>query len=308
MGTFLATIGSLYIVLATDLEDSKHEKAVEALGGHCDCAHHHELMMNQDGDHPTSSDGGSLRVREHMPPLMPGFSVDLLPVLSHGTTGKQRDAKQSGTAGRRKFRDIMIRLNEKTGAMAIRNDDEAFQLGPANAFPEIPGEKERNPELQQIRERYNEIASPSLRPARSRSESVRSEGEVSALDIEEPGSPEPAIVRGTRSRSSSAVPRLQGSQGDMFSVRPRPDFSTTPTRGSLDSKSRGASGSPIRKDTLEVPSEFRGHHPSHRRETSPHFRTRSASGGSGGHEIPKIIMTTEPESLPGSPELKSPEP
>jgi hypothetical protein len=157
-----------------------------------------------------------------------------------------------------------------------RFDISTFRGSPANDFPEIPGEQQRNRQLQQIRITYNEPRededSRSIRSARPRSRAASFNGNTaSGFGIGREGL--------TRSRTASPV-------------RPRPS-PLVGNGGSFEPQHPASDpiGTRVRRATLEVPSPV------------PRTPTRLATPTSPVVTVPTdinspVIVVSDSEALP----------
>ena len=298
-GAGLAVLGSLYLLLAADLEAEREGTSSTASIHH----HHHCNCSMQEVDRGrTLFTGSTHSIASHAATEMRRSnsndgrptSLEIAPTITRHATNATKASHQltrSGThdvANRRKVARALNAIGNQLGT-AAHLDDSEFKHGKALDFPEIPGEEHRNRALPQIRTQYNLArdddgnVTPLRRPhsrAGSFTGSVRS-----GLGIE--GIPT------TPTETSPPSPRF-----------PFPSSPTTPRANTLPverstselhnmhtSPSTGTSGGapPRRRDTLEVPSPV---HHSHTRN-SP-----SASSITARLEdeiSPAIVVSPEPE-------------
>ncbi|KAL9074305.1 MAG: hypothetical protein Q9157_004427 [Trypethelium eluteriae] len=243
VGTGLAALGSLYVLLAGNEDVIKAAPNADASMHHCNCSHHH-LDDNQSsiprnlrtmGSSPNSRDARSLDgSTDEMTPqhaaVLPemqqastrlstssSHSIHVVPTQSH----QVERIRTVDVGGRRKVAKALTAMGNFFGN-AHRDwfDDSEFKRGKALDFPEIPGEEHRNPDLTQIRDAYN--------PRRD------SAGNATPVHPEQ------------RSRASSLNRSVASDR--------RGEGSSTPPR--------------VRSDTLEVPAQV---HHSPTRYSSPPF-------------------------------------
>ncbi|QSZ32101.1 hypothetical protein DSL72_001670 [Monilinia vaccinii-corymbosi] len=256
VGTGLAVFGSLYRLLAANMEAEDEEVNPNT-------SQHHDLSKQEVG----------LGIVPESPPIITSASIETMrQTLSNSSARASHEAQTTSdphslglaksppdVGNRRKVANVLTAIGNYIGTAAqFRLDDSEFKHGKAVDFPEIPGEDQRNPKLQHIREAYNQTRdadgniTPILRP--SRAPSING-SIISGLDIESgAGAAEPVSPRPPTSQFSSSL---------ADSDRPR-----------------------LRRDTLEVPSQV--HHNLTRYDTS-----RSESQTS-----PVIIVSSETTDIP----------
>ncbi|KAI9642351.1 hypothetical protein NHQ30_009155 [Ciborinia camelliae] len=256
VGTGLAVFGSFYRLFAANMEADEEEVNQNT-------SKHHGLSKRGVRTVPESS---SYATPEMMRRSLSNNSTTTSHEMGHEIAQTMRvrpslgPAKSSSDVGnRRKVANILTAIGNYVGTAAqFRLDDSEFKHGKAVDFPEIPGEDNRNPNLQHIRETYNQPrdpdgnTTPAFRP--SRAPSING-SIISRLDIEDgTAMAEPTSPWSPASQLSSPT-----ANGD----RPR-----------------------LRQDTLEVPSQV--HHNLTRYEIS-----RSESQNS-----PVIVVSSETTDMP----------
>jgi len=190
------------------------------------------------------------------------------------TSPLHRAATMDDKGNRRRIAKVFLAIGDKLGsASADQFDDSEFKHGKALDFPEIPGEENRNKDLNRIRGRYNTDAGRER--SRSRAGSVRS---MASQNGGEGGS-----VSRMPSPAPGRLPRISTmpAEGDSS------ELNHTPTRGS-NSERLG------RRDTLDVPLPV---HFGHRRNDSSGsfsapFVARFEEPGSPG-----IVVSPDPEEV-----------
>ncbi|KAF3017074.1 hypothetical protein E8E14_006545 [Neopestalotiopsis sp. 37M] len=239
VGTGLAVIGSMFVVMAREADDEAASQISENKEPHSD---HHEGVLQhptrplpavqQAGQHGSPSGGR----HESSPHNFGSSLVTTFTRLSHGTF-------ETDAGNRRKFAGYLSKVSDYIGTPSRkRYDVSEFQQGPAMNYPEVPGETNRNEHLRKVRQRW---PTPSIREA-SRS-----------------GSPDSHIDFGNDTPESPQSPT-----SDQLPTMPRATrASTLPTSGdrSLSFGEPASSGehrgrSRLRRDTLEVPSPTRISH------------------------------------------------
>ncbi|KAK4186397.1 hypothetical protein QBC35DRAFT_501473 [Podospora australis] len=126
-----AAVGSLYMLLAKDIQESEATDRIEAANSevHCTCTHHHENI----------------------------FGIQMPSVSERGSHEKDSNSHAALDAGRRRSVAKVLRKVSHTFGTAAPDtyDDREFQEGIASDYPELPGEAERNRDLNKIRSTYN---------------------------------------------------------------------------------------------------------------------------------------------------------
>ena len=184
---------------------------------------------------------------------------------TEGAAGSPED-ELATDGGRKTVREWAIWFNQKTMNMAAGYDDDFFRTGEASEFPIVPGEEERNENLEENRRTWG-VRTPSLRPTRSRADSFTSVNSDIELEQGGPLSPPPIARRYTNGHSPPLRPLRRG-HSSTLPVQPRPTYiSNTSSAGASSSNHQHRAsdsptpGFPRRRDTLEVPPEtFTRHH------------------------------------------------
>ena len=177
-------------------------------GHHCTCSHHRpsndndsvkpqSQWDNRDQASPDELDSDQENVElsyqtHHSPTIhSPSKLTHAITSDSKATAGDSNQLHRSRTATiERNSRHVVASTFERIGDILGTPapeafDDSRFQRGPAADFPEVPGELERNAELNRIKEQYSKMrdAAP-LRKQRSRTGSFISERSETGLGIE----------------------------------------------------------------------------------------------------------------------------
>ncbi|KAH8178559.1 CoA-transferase family III [Sarocladium implicatum] len=176
----LAVIGSLYLLVANDMENLTKEEEE----GHCSCSHCHGpthptlglrlQMMSLD----TAAVSGGPGIGSRGSPGVQHSSISIdRHFLSGDLTRTTSEAVTLDAGRRRTVARAFVQASRAMG-MAAREwtDDSEFRRGRAMDFPEIPGEQYRSRQLSQIRTQYNQPRDENgnvtpAGPARSRASS-----------------------------------------------------------------------------------------------------------------------------------------
>jgi hypothetical protein len=316
VGTALAVLGSLYLLLAAEPEAKKDEATPDASPHPCHC----NCSMQQVGTGPSAASSHSVTIpvsasmRQTLSNDTEETSIEIVPTTSQPAPDHGHPMKRSWTiddAGyRRKVANSLTELANYVGTAAPnRFDISEFRRGRAVDFPEIPGEEHRNRALPQIREQYNQTRdadgyiTPVGRESRSRAssfnDSIASGRGIGGSTTPRSASPQPPHS----SRSPSPVPSL--------TIPRRPHASTFPVlRTSIEqpnspsSPTAGSSGVGLRprRDTLEVPS------PTHRstsRNGPSALSISSAHNVPQGMSSPTIVVSSDPDTSPAHTPISS---
>ena len=327
-GTTLAGLGSLYLLLAKGLEDMKKEESsledpVSTMH-HCNCSHNHHVDDSDRSGRASLDRQQSPRSRDDPitgeifaspSPISPDMREIGLGILSptatarddtdtrydelaHTITTRSTMTKRSNTfdaGSRRRVAKTLIALGNRFGTAATNLlDDSEFKQGKARDFPEIPGERLRNKDLQQYRETYNQprdmdgSATPLPREGRSRAPSFISEASAQNDDDNQtPRSP----------RSPSPLPPVR-----------RPRVSTYPARRTSSEVDKPESSlsarHPPRRDTLDVPSPL---HLGHTR-SSPSSSSIPSNVNVPRGEISPTIVISSNQDVPTQQSPQGPDP
>jgi hypothetical protein len=298
-------LGSLYLLLAADLETVKEEANPNASMHHCNCSMREVGIGVSTGSSHSVTIPGATDMRHSFSNGGRGTSSEIVPTASRPAPGQGHQAKRPWTAdagNRRKVAKALIAIGNYLGTAAHdRFDDSEFKRGKALDFPEIPGEEHRNRALPRIREQYNQCrdedgnVTPVLREQRSRA-----------------GSFTDSIASGLGVEGSSTTPRAAPPQSPQSPHSPSPSPSpTTPRRPHTStllaertsfepqnppsSSSASSTGGRLRqrRDTLEVPSPV--HHSPTRNNPSASSIT-SIVTISEGQSSPAIVVSSDPDS------------
>ncbi|KAK3998101.1 hypothetical protein QBC44DRAFT_313878 [Cladorrhinum sp. PSN332] len=180
----MAAFGSLYMLLAeTSIRES--DTTGVYLQGQCNCSHHHH-------SNPGDTEAG----------------LGIFPVINSERFSQENQRVQPADAGKRMkiakgLYSIALRFNTATHDPF---EDWILQNSVANNWPEIPGERNRNPMLPQIEEQYNSprIPEEDARSRRSRGNSFN--GSVRETSTSRPRPPTPRVS----SPNQSSSPGLLG--------------------------------------------------------------------------------------------------
>ncbi|KAI0850852.1 hypothetical protein F5Y00DRAFT_268229 [Daldinia vernicosa] len=316
VGTGLAALGSLYMLLAVDIEATKRGANLS------DPIHHFD-----DGQHPTrprassSLHSGGIEIThcddithpEHdlrSSPSMQDMNGGLFISSSHSVaapstahvrssssnSGRETSTEIAPTESRPSMHDIGNRRKVYNTLLVVSNylgtashdrfDDSEFKHGKAIDFPEIPAEDKRNPDLARVREAYNhhrnDDESASIRPSRAGS-FAGSPTMTRAISAPHPPSPV--------SRSSSPSPSTRGVQHS--NTLPAGQSSFDVQYQDASSSAGQTRGRPRqRRDTLEVPVV----HPSSSRAMQPSSPAASVTTITNSQGSPAIVISPDPDT------------
>lgn len=234
-GTVLAALGSLYVLLMTE-EADQAESTQDATECHCGSRLRPVLTLEQDSDGHTSD--RSL-----------DYATDMNPPRSRETalTDDTR-TRRSDPGGRRKVAEMLQKAGDKLGSAAHNKyDATAYNNSEAREFPEIPGEGQRNRELNELKRQYS-----LRRDVVLREESLRavSPSATASTFPEFDGSPttSPVLLHDEFSESPERMPTRR----DTLEI-------PSPTHSNFLDQDLGRA--PARRATLEVPSPTRSAFP-----------------------------------------------
>jgi hypothetical protein len=260
VGTGFAALGSLYLLLAVDLDAVRKKPNSNTYMHHCRCSTHDVGVGRLTASSDSIATSRATDVRRSFSDGGEGIPNETTPTTSQPSQEQANQSKRSWTTdmgNRRKVAQALTAIDKYLGTAAqAQFDDSEFKHGKALDFPEIPGEEHRNSALPQIREQYNQYrdargnVTPSLREQPSRSGSVNSR-----LGVED-GSTTP------RAASPSPTTPLRP-QASVLPAEPALfELQTPPSSSSVD-----PTGDRLQqRDTLEVPSPV--HHSPTRNNTS----------------------------------------
>ncbi|TVY42397.1 hypothetical protein LCER1_G009272, partial [Lachnellula cervina] len=302
-GAGLAVLGSLYLLLAADLEAEKEEtNSSPSIRNHhqhsCNCS----LEQVNRGrtsyarsTHSVASPGTAEMRRSDASNADRPTSLELTSTITRHPTTVTKASHQltrSGTSdvgNRRKVAKALNAIGNQLGT-AAHVDNTEFKHGKALDFPEIPGEDYRNRALPQIRMQYNQAhedeppATP-LRRQHSRASSFH--GSIaSGLGIEGiPTSPRETSPQSPHSPSTPTTARAS----TLPVGRPIVQLQNLPTSSSGGT----ARVRPVRRrDTLEVPSPVHHGHTRNTSESSIPVIAKAEDESS-----PAIVVSPEPEMI-----------
>ncbi|KAF7122939.1 hypothetical protein CNMCM5793_001115 [Aspergillus hiratsukae] len=270
VGAGLAVLGSLSLSLAAAVE--KQEDNVEG-------------KANSTYSDPLPSEriiGGAEASCVQDRPSSPGgdrdSSMEVGQTMSQNSRGPLRHSatEDRDQGSRRKIARTLIAISDWMSIAA--HDRYQFKSGPAQGFPEVPGEENRNGDLNRIREQYDRL---SRVPSFTGSISSRRDFEGSPR-IPTTASPAPSM--GGRSQASI-------SQAD------RSSFDVQDPSSSSSSGNATRSHSRARGNTLEVPKPVYASGGRIRSSTAPN---RAVGESSTGDNSPTIVVSPDPgPSSPG---------
>ncbi|KAI1483357.1 hypothetical protein F4774DRAFT_160074 [Daldinia eschscholtzii] len=326
VGTLLAALGSLYMLMAVDLEAVKRDANMKYSTHHCNCSRHH---FNEDHDphsptrsgagsslhsevaecahddaaaHSDHDSGSSSSMQETSGGLFISSSHSVAPPsIAHVRTSSSNSRPPETDIGnRRKVYNALLSAAEHLGtASEDRFDYSEFKHGKATDFPEIPAEDKRNPNLFQVRKAYNqhhdEDDSASMRPSRAGSfvGSIASgysiEGSPTMTRAISAPHPPPSPV----SRSSSPSPSIRRVRhsNTLPSGQSSFDVQSSETSSSIG-QTRGRTRQ--RRDTLEVPVV----HPGSSRAMQPPSPVTSITTITNSQGSPVIVISHDPDTVP----------
>ncbi|KAE8452223.1 hypothetical protein EG329_001690 [Mollisiaceae sp. DMI_Dod_QoI] len=253
VGTVLALVGSLYLLLSRDPKTVNEEQSLNAPEHHCTCSGHGERV----GRSPASSRSGSTSG-------IPNGYITTTPTRASVVENeKEKEKEDEANKGfRLSVAHALESMVEYFGTAADdRFDDSQFRRSRADDFPEIPGEELRNENVRHIRETYNKVRD--------------ADGNVSRA-----GSP-----HSQRSRRS-ASPFSSPSSPRQAMTMPAERESCLEPLGRASSSGSRALGK--RRDTLEVPSAVH-HNPT--RITTTTVSTNSSDDMARVQSSPTIMIT-----------------
>ncbi|KAI4593870.1 hypothetical protein KJ359_008913 [Pestalotiopsis sp. 9143b] len=287
VGTGLAVVGSLYVIMAKAADDDETSQVSDPKEPQ---SHHHEGVLERHdgrlspaGDRSGQRDSPNRQGSTHSHDFGSGLFATIT-----------RSSHATDAGNRRKFASYLSRMNDYIDYIGTpsrkRFEMSEFREGPAMNYPEIPGEAERNRNLSRYRSNW---PVPSIREVPSRSGSPDSHMDIEE-DVESRGNDAPQSPRSpTSGQWPPAPPRA---------VR----ASTLPTHTSGESSfssgdDRGRAR--VRSGTLEVPS------PTHLTHFRKNLSLRSAPtiALEAGEHSPAIVVSPDPAmaSTPPSPDSPS---
>ncbi|KAI0477261.1 hypothetical protein GGR56DRAFT_398945 [Xylariaceae sp. FL0804] len=312
VGTALAALGSLYVLIATELKKAETEEEPDVPNTHahsCNCSlNYYPSIHVDDGSIHGSDIENPLRIISHGSSRhsREGGSVTHVESAARSLPGHLTQTPTNVDRGNRhKFAKMLTSIGDYVGtAAADRFDDSEFRRGRAVDWPLIPGEEERNPELRRIQQLYN--------PRR---------------DIEGNATPRPsrpASFIGTPPEEAPTTPPRDGSPGSPTSNRspislPPHVVTRSITLPGRQTPSQPQTSPPIpmleyhrrrmapRRDTLEVPSPMYHGPPRSSPPVSPPVSPPGVANLAEGSSSPAIYVsegsapTRTPESTPGPP-------
>ncbi|KAM0807066.1 hypothetical protein AB5N19_07405 [Seiridium cardinale] len=278
VGTGLAALGSLYVLVARAADDEDGSDYSERKSAHY---HRDEGIFL-----PANSRLSPARARsthEGSSDSLPRVSLHENGTGLRSTISRRSNATDAGN--RRKFAAALSKMGDYIGTPSRKRFDYSdFRQGPATDYPEIPGESNRNRALSKIRRDW---PTPSIREEHSRSGSPESRLDIEdgapSQDRESPQSPQlPSIQWPT------SPPRAARASTMPTNRTPTP----TPVLNEPSSSSGDIRGRPSRRrDTLEVPSPT---HLTHMRNSLSESSVPTVALPASDHS-PAIVVSHEPD-------------
>jgi hypothetical protein len=273
-------LGSLSLFLATAVEDVEEDVEEKASSTYSDPLPRERILGDAEAscvqDRPSSPGGDR------------DSSMEVGQTMSRNSRGLRRSATEDHGSRRKIARTLFAISNSMSIAAHDRVQNSDFKSGPALRFPEIPGEENRNVDLNKIRKQYNrdEISRSGSPDRLSRVPSFT--GSISSRrDFE--GSPR-------ISRTASPAPSVGGRSRASMSQADRSSFDIQdPSSSSSGNATR--SHSRARGNTLEVPKAVYVSGGRIRSSTAP---TMAVDEPSMGDSSPIIVVSPDPgPSSPG---------
>ncbi|TLD03451.1 uncharacterized protein PgNI_11608 [Pyricularia grisea] len=237
----LAALGSLYLLIEKDATAAEMEEEARQTGnspgtGCCSCPHHNgqwSSPIDSHNHHPWSA--GTTEPLRTFDTAGDGSNTSWSPIL----------ARQGS---RMKIAKYVNKIGKAISTPASDLDDASFRAGPAGDFPEAPGERLRDPRIQEIQKVYNIWRDANGNVIPSRTHSVA--GSRTA-------SPQPSAFNRTRSASPGPLPRIPPRSSTLQDRRSNasdmPQLSLT-ISAPAPAMARGRA--PVRRRaTLEVPAQ-----------------------------------------------------
>lgn len=235
VGSGLAALGSLYLLLSSDPEEKEKDNPNPSAHYHCTCSMQDVSMSPSTPSTPIASPR-NVRRSSSKNERRSLTEIERVPTTSGPVvrTQTKRSWTVDDAGNRRKVANVLTNIGNYIGTAAQdRFDDSEFKHGKAVDYPELPGEENRNPGLNLIREQYNPTRDSDIRPSRAGSFISGVEGSI---------------------RGVSPSLHSQSTQRPHASTLPAGRISTesqNPTSSSSVPLDRGRKP---RRDTLEVPS------------------------------------------------------
>ncbi|OAX77361.1 hypothetical protein ACJ72_08343, partial [Emergomyces africanus] len=261
VGAGLAVLGSLYLVLAADLDAVEEEDQPKA-------------SSNQDNNSMREINTIASAESSHSPVR----DAEMRRSVSHTRSvqdGQPRQPLAGDSGNRRKVARALTKfVIYLSDAAHERLNDSEFKSGKAQDFPEIPGEIRRNRALPHIRNQYNTYrenegnVTPSLRGRASRANSFTSS--IYGLDVE----------TGPRTAREYDIGRAAPPE-----IQNRPAASSGAVNGTITQ----------RRATLEVPAQTHHSSPRNHSPASPTSPTHSSRSIPDSRRPPAIVVSSENE-------------
>ncbi|KAH8841379.1 hypothetical protein MCOR27_000929 [Pyricularia oryzae] len=237
----LAALGSLYLLIEKDATAAEMEEEARQTGnspgtGCCSCTQHHgqwSSPIDSHNHHPWSA--GPTEPLRTFDTAGEGSNNSCSPILTRQNS-------------RMKIAKYINKIGKAISTPASDLDDASFRAGPAGDFPEAPGERLRDPRIQEIQKVYNIWRDANGNVIPSRTHSVA--GSRAA-------SPQPSAFSRTRSASPGPLPRIPPRSSTLQDRRSNasdmPQLSLT-ISAPAPAMARGRA--PVRRRaTLEVPAQ-----------------------------------------------------
>ncbi|KAK7423499.1 hypothetical protein QQX98_000956 [Neonectria punicea] len=230
-GTVMAVVGSLYLLLAADMETAKGQATPDIRNQQCNCSHqdHYQASLAEPQMRPRSCSASS-----HISGSTHSNSRDYTHIETKSDTTKKRDAGY-----RQKVAKTLIAVGEWLGSPTNDFDDAGIKHGKAAEYPQVPGEGGRNRLLPMIVKRYG--------------------GDRSSLELQEPRGPglTPSNTLQVPSPTHHSSTRASRSMSPAARARVPDDFQAvidgnewTPRRLSTNTQSRRTE--PLMTPALDV--------------------------------------------------------
>jgi hypothetical protein len=272
VGTALAILGSLYLLLVKEEanpDDSTHNRnsSMREAGSGLSPAPYHSVATPSAIDVRHSHLNGGGRT-----------SGEIVPT----TSLLQRAATGQDAGNRRRVAMFLIRIGDRLSTAGHNQFDiSEFRSGEADNYPEIPGELNRNPELPQIRDRYNlsRDANGNVTPGHRKQHSRA-------------GSFTGSVASGLGDKGST-TPRAESPRRSHASTFPA-ERASSELRDTLSYSAAGSNGGRLQwQDTLEVPSLV--HHGTTRNNLSASSIT-SFVARPDAQSSPAIVVSSDPNT------------
>lgn len=159
VGTGLAALGSLYVLLAADLDAVKNKSNLNVSTHHCHCSIQETCLGLSTALSPSVTTASASDMPCSFSCCNNGISSDVLPTTNQPAPaqGPQNERDETGRMGDRLKVAIKKALAVIPDLGTIAHalyDDSRFKLGKVSGYPEVPGEKHKNAALDATRKQY----------------------------------------------------------------------------------------------------------------------------------------------------------